>query len=77
MRFVTAVLRCKGRASTMMQADLTAELSYMKDFDYESDSDLAEVVRWASDWADLAVRERSKRLNRRFSNWRSPEKIMK
>ncbi len=77
MRFVTAVLRCKGHASTMMQADLTAELSYMKDFDYESDSNLAEVVGRAVDWANLAVRERSNRLNRLFSDWRSPERIMR
>lgn len=77
LRFVTAVLRLGGRSSTMMQADLTGDLKYMKEFAYQAEADLSETVTAAADWARSAIFERSKRLNRLYSDWRSPDNIMR
>lgn len=75
-KFVTAVLRLGGRASTAMQADIGQGVDYIKVFDYESEGDFEKVVSAASAWANSEVEERSKELNRMYSSWRSPERIM-
>lgn len=77
MRFITALLRCNGRPSTMMQADIAAEVLYIKEFSYDSELDLEGTVGTAADWADSAIIERSRRLNRLFAEWRSPDRIMR
>ena len=75
-RFVTAVLRSHGMAATAMQTDIAAEVSFIRTFDYESDAEFKEAVVKAASWANEAVNERAKRLNREYSGWRGPDKIM-
>jgi hypothetical protein len=75
-KFVTAVLRFQGKASTAVQADIAAEVSFIKDFDYPSDADLEKTLVEAAKWANETVEERARRLNREYSDWRGPYKIM-
>lgn len=76
LKFITAVLRERGMASTAMQADISDEVLFIKDFGYEPESDLTRVVHDAANWASETVIERSKTLNRKYSSWRSPQKLM-
>lgn len=76
LKFISAILRPHGRASTAMQADVADEVSFLKQFSYEDDVDLVRVIREASSWANDAVAERARNLNRKYSSWRSPTKIM-
>lgn len=76
-KFITSVLRCKGRAATAMQADIGAEVSFIKVFGYDRDEDVERVITEAAKWADNAVNDRAKMLNREYSNWRSPQKLMR
>jgi hypothetical protein len=75
LKFITAVLRPKGRASTAMQADISDEVSFIKGFDYEEDAELGQLVEQAAAWASEAVSLRSQSLNRKYSGWRSPVRI--
>jgi hypothetical protein len=75
-KFITAVLRCKGRASTAMQADIADEVGFIKSFVYENSDTFKDAVATAGSWANAAVEERAKKLNREYSDWRSPERIM-
>ncbi len=75
LKFVTALLRLKGRASTAMQADIADEVSYIHEFSYEEEAELESVVAQAAKWANEAVTTRAHALNRMYE-WRSPEKIM-
>jgi hypothetical protein len=74
-KFVAAVLRSQGRATTAMQTDIGDEVSFLKVFKYESDAEIEGTVTEAATWANEAVNERAKRLNR-DSDWRGPDKIM-
>ena len=76
-KFVTAILRPRGRGATAMQADLTIDVDFMKSIAYENDTDLEGAVQKAIVWANETVEERSRRLNRLYSSWRSPEKILR
>lgn len=76
LKFITAVLRLKGRPATMMQADIDDDVSYIKEFDYEGEADLRQAVGQAASWADEAVIQRAQNLNRKYADWRSPAKIM-
>src|SRR5260370_733684 len=75
LKFVTAVLRFKGRASTAMQADIADEVSYIREFSYQEEAELESMVVTAAKWADEAVTARAHALNRLYK-WRSPEKMM-
>ena len=75
-KFISAFLRMRGRPATAMQADIGDEVSFIKEFSYADDASLEQVVIDAATWADGAVMERAKRLNRRYSAWRSPTQIM-
>jgi hypothetical protein len=75
LKFTTAVLRLKGRASTAMQADIGDEVSFIREFDYEDEAEIGQVVEQAAAWASEAVSQRSQSLNRKYSNWRSPTRI--
>jgi hypothetical protein len=76
-KFITAVMREKGRSATAMQADLTLGVEFVKAIMYDSDTDLERSVLEASAWANAAVEERSRALNRLYSSWRAPEKIIR
>lgn len=76
LKFITAVLRERGRPSTAMQADIGDEVSFIKEFNYAEEIDLEQAVTAAVTWAGEAVTERAKSLNRKYSGWRSPTKIM-
>jgi hypothetical protein len=75
-KFVTGVLRSSGRPATMMQADLADEVSFIREFGYPLDEQLESAVVEAAKWADEAMKERSKTLNRKYSGWRDPQKMM-
>lgn len=75
-RFVTAILRFNGRASTAMQATITDDVSFMQEFSYELDDQLETTVLTAAQWADQAVAKRARTLNQKFSEWRGPNNIM-
>jgi hypothetical protein len=74
--FVTAILRFQSRPSTAMQAAITGEISFMREFGYSDDSALGATVLDAARWADEAVFERARTLNRLYGEWRNPNKIM-
>jgi hypothetical protein len=74
--FITSVLRLKGRATTAMQAHLTGKFPFMRAFDYDTDGELEATVLKAAEWADKTVTEWAEQLNRDFSAWRGPNKIM-
>ncbi|MGE5206836.1 MAG: hypothetical protein ACM3PW_14565, partial [Chlamydiota bacterium] len=76
LKFVTAVLRRKGKPATAMQADIGDEVSFIRDFSYDDEGDFERVISDAVDWANHAVRERANNLNRKYSDWRSPGKLM-
>jgi|GEM_PF-2732922 len=76
-KFITAILREKGKPATAMQADIASDVSFIKQVDYASEGDLDDAVRQAVDWANKAVLDRASTLNRLYSDWRSPEKIMR
>jgi len=76
-KFITAVLRLGGRATTAMQADLADDVTFIKEFAYAGDDELEVTALQAANWANGAVAERAKSLNRRYSAWRSPEKIVR
>ena len=76
LKFISAVLRMQGRPAPAMQADVGDEVSFIKEFSYEDDARLEQAVMDASTWADGAVMERAKSLNRKYSAWRSPTQIM-
>jgi hypothetical protein len=76
-KFITAILRLKGRASTAMQSDISEEVGFIKSFVYELSDAFEKAVDLAAQWANTAVEERAKKLNREYSSWRSPERIMK
>jgi hypothetical protein len=75
-KFVTFFLRPCGKPSTLMQSDISDQVSYIKEFPYD-DSDFEQVVIVAAKWADEAVKDRARKLNRKYSAWRSPQKIMR
>jgi hypothetical protein len=60
----------------MMQADLADNVSFIREFDYPVDDQLESALVEAATWADEAVKERSKALNRKYSVWRDPQKMM-
>jgi hypothetical protein len=76
LKFISAVLRMQGRPATAMQADVADEVSFIKEFSYEDDASLERAIIDAATWADRAVMERSKSLNRKYSAWRSPTQLM-
>lgn len=76
-KFITAVLRLAGRGATVMQADLMTEVDFMKTIAYDSNTEIEDAVEKATAWANAAVEERSRTLNRLYSSWRSPDKIMR
>lgn len=76
LKFITAVLRPKGRAATAMQADIGDEVSYIREFDYEKAPDIQKLIKEVVTWADETVNQRAQTLNRKYSAWRSPAKIM-
>jgi hypothetical protein len=75
-KFVTAILRQQGAASTAMQDDITEEVNFIRGFDYDSDVDIENTVIGAAQWADEFVKKRAMRLNRRYSRWRGPNKVL-
>jgi len=75
-RFVTAILRSNGRASTTMQASITDDVSFMREFSYALDAQLETTVLEAARWAHQSVTERAIMLNHKFSSWRGPNKMM-
>lgn len=75
-KFVTAILRKGGRASTAMQADIADEIQFMREFSYMEDTDFEARILDAAKWADETVNSRARRLNRKYSEWRGPDKIM-
>ena len=76
-KFVTAVLRLGGRATTAMQSNISDEVSFIREFGYVDDEALKSAVFEAAKWANEEVEERAKTLNRKYSDWRSPKKIMR
>ena len=76
-KFVTAVLRLHGRASTAMQADIASEVAFIREFRHTGDTDFEQSVIEAGRWASEAVQERARALNRQYSGWRSPDNIMR
>lgn len=76
LKFVSAVLRLQGRPATAMQADVSDEVSFIKEFKYADDVSLASAITEAALWATSTVGERAQTLNRKYSTWRSPTKIM-
>jgi hypothetical protein len=75
LKFITAVLRPKGLASTAMQADIADEVSYIKVFPFENGEDVGAVMSDVVAWAKQTVSARSHKLNRDYSQWRSPTNI--
>ena len=76
-KFVTAILRPGGKASTAMQAEIADEGQFMEEFSYVLDAEFEARVLDAARWADETVCERARRLNRRYSGWRAPDKIVR
>lgn len=75
-KFVTAILRQHAAASTAMQDDITEEVTFIRGFDYGADSEIENTVIKAAEWADEFVKRRARRLNRKYSQWRGPNKVM-
>ena len=76
-KFITAVLRQKGKPATAVQADIADEVTFLKQIDYESEEDLSQAVVEAVSWANRAVLNRAATLNRKYNTWRTPEKLMR
>jgi hypothetical protein len=74
-KYVTAVLRLEGKPSTAMQANVGDEVAFIKEFAY-GENELQDAVIEAAKWGDETVNERSRALNRRYRDWRSPNRIM-
>jgi len=77
LKFITAVLRQRGRPATAMHAALSEEVTFLKVISYERDTQLETAVVEAAEWAAQAVDERANTLNRLYQAWRSPAKIMR
>jgi len=75
-KFVTAVLRAKGAASTAMQDDITDEVTFISSFDYDTDDNFESAIFQAAKWADEFVAKRAARLNRKYGSWRGPNRMM-
>jgi hypothetical protein len=76
LKFISAVLRMRGRPATAVQADIGDEVSFIKEFSYSDDASLEQAITDAATWASGIVKERTKNLNRKYSAWRSPTQIM-
>jgi hypothetical protein len=60
-----------------MQAEIADEVQFMEEFSYVLDAEFEARVLDAARWADETVCERARRLNRRYSGWRAPDKIVR
>ena len=76
LKFVTAILRARGKASTAMHADIADEVSFIRDFSYDSDAEFEGVILEAARWADETVKKRAMTLNWRYRDWRGPDRTM-
>ena len=62
-RFTTIIIQEAGKGGTYMQADYSIDYTFIKQFNYNSVSDLPNIIKTGVDWAESNIEDKTIKLN--------------